>query len=292
VRIVTVMGSSSGTAAVLDQSLSKTSPALLRYRKSVTSLTDAEVSALRSALSAMLALRDDRGFEYWAGIHGLPLPISCWHGSLLFLPWHRAYLYYFEQYLLDVMPEGISVSLPWWDWSTQAGIPPSYADRTLPDGTENPLAGSPVSGIPDDQFTEENVPKVTQTNRQPGPTGPGHGPAGLPSTREVSAALALQTFDDFSAQLEDLHNQVHVWVGGTMSEIPLAAFDPIFWAHHTMIDRLWALWQQAHPGARLGGVPLDFPLGPFPTLNVGQTLSVTALGYQYAAMTSSATPTA
>ena len=38
-----------------------------------------------------------------------------------------------------------------------------------------------------------------------------------------------------------------------MSQIPLAAFDPLFWAHHTMIDRLWALWQQAHPGA---GAPL------------------------------------
>jgi tyrosinase len=288
---MTVTGNSSGPAAVLDQSLSKTSSAQLRYRKSVTSLTDAELSALRSALSAMLALRDDRGFEYWAGIHGLPLPISCWHGSLLFLPWHRAYLYYFEQYLLDVMPAGVSVSLPWWDWSTQAGIPPSYAGPTLPDGTENPLAGAPVSGIPDDQFTEENVPRVTHTNRQPGPTGAGHGPAGLPSARQVSAVLALQTFDDFSTQLEDLHNQVHVWVGGTMSEIPVAAFDPIFWAHHTMIDRLWALWQQAHPGARLGGVPLDFPLGPFPTLNVSQTLSVTALGYQYAASTSSAAPT-
>jgi tyrosinase len=274
----------------MDPSLSKTSSALLRYRKSVTSLTADEVSALRSALRSMLARRDDRGFEYWAGIHGLPLPISCWHGSLLFLPWHRAYLYYFEQYLLDVMPEGAPVSLPWWDWSTQAGIPPSYADGQLPDGTANPLAGAPVSGIPDDQFTEENLPKVARTFRRPGPAGPGHGPAGLPNGHDVSAALALQRFDDFSAQVEDLHNRVHVWVGGTMSEIPLAAFDPVFWAHHTMIDRLWALWQQAHPGAGVGSVPLDHPLGPFPTLTVAQTLSITALGYEYAASASSAAP--
>ena len=91
-------------------------------------------------------------------------------------------------------------------------------------------------------------------------------------------------------QLEDLHNQVHVWVGGTMSEIPLAAFDPVFWAHHTMIDRLWALWQLAHPGAGVGSVPLNHPLGPFPTLTVAHTLSTTALGYDYAAATSSATP--
>jgi hypothetical protein len=39
-------------------------------------------------------------------------------------------------------------------------------------------------------------------------------------------------------------------------------------------------------------VPLDHPLGPFPTLTVAQTLSTTALGYDYAAATSSAVPTA
>jgi hypothetical protein len=57
-----------------------------------------------------------------------------------------------------------------------------------------------------------------------------------------------------------------------------------------MIDRIWSLWQQANPGAGVGSVSLDYPLGPFPTLNVGQTLSITTLGYQYAAGTSSAAP--
>jgi tyrosinase len=271
-----------------DQSLSKISPSLLRYRKSVTALTEQEIGTLRSGFSSMLGLGDDRGYEYWAGIHGLPLPISCTHGSPFFLPWHRAYLFYFEQYLLDVMPPGAAVSLPWWDWSTQAGIPPSYAVGALSDGTPNSLAGASISGIPDAQFAQIGEQVVTATNRQPGPTGPGHGPEGLPSAEAVAAVLALETFDDFSNQLEDLHNEVHMWVGGTMSEIPVAAFDPLFWAHHTMIDRLWALWQQTHPGAGVGSVPLDHPLGPFPTLNVGQTLSVSALGYQYAAATSSA----
>jgi len=271
-------------------SLSKAGSSQLRYRKSVTLLTGTEITALRSAFAAMTGLTDDRGFGYWAGIHGLPLPISCTHGTLLFLPWHRAYLYYFEQYLLDVMPAGATVSLPWWDWSAPTGIPASYATPDLPDGTANPLASAPVTGIPDVQFTEMNVPQVERTSRTPGPTGPGHGSAGLPSAADVTALLQLEDFDDFSGQLEDLHNRVHVWVGGTMSEIPVAAFDPLFWAHHTMIDRLWALWQQAHHGAGAGPVPSSYPLGPFPTLNVGQTLSITALGYQYAAATSSAAP--
>jgi tyrosinase len=276
-------------ASPVGLAVSKTNLAVRRYRKSVTGLTVGELAALRSALTKMIALSDDRGFEYWAGIHGLPLPISCTHGSPLFLPWHRAYLYYFEQHLLDQMPSGQSVSLPWWDWSSQTGIPAAYAEAKLPDGAANPLAGAPISGIPAAQFNDENVPQVAHTFRQPGPTGPNHGSAGLPSARQVATVLALKDFDDFTVQLEDLHNQVHVWVGGTMSEIPVAAFDPIFWAHHTMIDRLWALWQLAHPGAGVGSVPLNHPLGPFPTLTVAHTLSTTALGYDYAAATSSAT---
>ena len=71
--------------------------------------------------------------------------------------------------------------------------------------------------------------------------------------------MALEDFDDFTFQLEDLHNRVHVWTGGTMSEIPVAAFDPVFWAHHTMIDRLWAIWQQAHPGAGAARCPRTSP---------------------------------
>jgi tyrosinase len=256
-----------------------TAAAVRRYRKSATALTPAEVAALRTAFGKMLALSDDRGFEYWAGIHGLPLPISCVHGTPFFLPWHRAYLYYFEQHLLDA---GGQVSLPWWDWSTQAGIPAAYGSGEL--------AGAPVSGIPAAQFTGQNIPEADRTRRDPGPTGPGHGPQGLPSAGQVTDLLKLSDFEDFSTQLEDLHNQVHMWVGGTMSEIPIAAFDPLFWAHHAMIDRIWSLWQLAHPGAGVGTLPHDHPLGPFPTLTVGQVLSVTGLGYDYAASTSSGRP--
>ena len=115
-------------------------------------------------------------------------------------------------------------------------------------------------------------------------------PPALPTAQDVNDALASSNFADFSQKIEQIHNAVHVWVGGTMSEIPVAAYDPLFYAHHTMIDRLWALWQLAHPGAGVGSVPLNHPLGPFPTLTVGHTLSTTALGYDYAAATSSATP--
>jgi Common central domain of tyrosinase len=46
-------------------------------------------------------------------------------------------------------------------------------------------------------------------------------------------------FFTFQNQLESIHNGIHGWVGGTMGDISTSAYDPIFWAHHCMIDRLW-----------------------------------------------------
>lgn len=252
----------------------------LRHRKSVDELDDSEVSALRQGFVAMEAINDDRGYGHWAGIHGLPLPIYCKHGSPLFLPWHRAYLYFFEQYLLDQAPDA---GLPWWDWSTQTGIPTSYDAAQLADGSANPLATGPVTGIPQQQFDQTGLQAVDVTSRQP------DDPSVLPSAQQVADVLNAPDFTDFTTRLEDIHNGVHVWVGGTMGLIPLAAYDPIFWAHHAMIDRLWYLWQLAHPGANPDANLLDTALAPF-DMTVRQTLDISTLGYDYAAAVSSATP--
>ena len=65
-----------------------------------------------------------------------------------------------------------------------------------------------------------------------------------------------------------------------MAQIPTAAFDPVFWAHHSMIDRLWYLWQMRHPTVSPEASLLQMPLAPFP-LTVAQVLSVSQLGYDY-----------
>jgi tyrosinase len=114
------------------------------------------------------------------------------------------------------------------------------------------------------------------TSRTPGELAP------FPAPADVDRALNAPTFIDLSNFVEIVHDNVHVWVGGTMSEVPVAAFDPLFWAHHCMVDRLWYLWQLRHPG---GDPPLSLQrraLPPFP-MTVADTLSINALGYEYAA---------
>ncbi|KAK4170278.1 hypothetical protein QBC43DRAFT_348716 [Cladorrhinum sp. PSN259] len=58
--------------------------------------------------------------------------------------------------------------------------------------------------------------------------------------------------------IESLHDTIHNLAGGGglgqpniqgghMSFIPYSAFDPIFFLHHCMVDRIFAMWQAIHP---------------------------------------------
>ncbi|KAK1721332.1 uncharacterized protein BDZ83DRAFT_704785 [Colletotrichum acutatum] len=53
-------------------------------------------------------------------------------------------------------------------------------------------------------------------------------------------------FDNWGS-IEDVHNAVHIYIGGYMGDAQFAAFDPIFWLHHSNIDRLFAIWQACNP---------------------------------------------
>lgn len=101
----------------------------------------------------------------------------------------------------------------------------------------------------------------TATSRNPG------SPADLPTAPSISQILAGADWSEFLSQLYQPHGQVHGWVGGTMGVVAFAAYDPIFWAHHGMIDRLWYLWQLQHPGGGPSPQDLDLVLPPF-NLNV------------------------
>ena len=248
-------------------------------RKSTAAMTAAEWTNLRDAFAAAYRLRDERGYAFYAGLHGLPLPAYCRHGSIMFLLWHRAYLYFFERSLRDRVRD---VSLVWWDWRRH-DIPPLFDDVTDAEGSPNPLVSAPVDPLALQQGAAARPPIVVapDTERQPGEPPP------LPTKEEVREVLARGEFLDFSDGLEELHNRVHGWTGGHMGMIAFAAFDPIFWAHHTMVDRLWRIWQLRHPGAGPPASLLDEALPPF-RMTVRQTLGVTALGYDYAVTTTSA----
>jgi tyrosinase len=252
----------------------------MAVRKAIRGLDQQELRTFRDAISRQKALSDERGYNYFAGLHGLPLPIQCQHGTLLFLPWHRAYLYFWELALQDQVP---GVSVPYWDWtadvSHQRGLPGAYSQAQV-DGLDNPLFSATVEWPRDliDRVRELLPGTLTpegQTLRDPDP------PDELPRKTTIRSILDAPTFRDFSVRLEQVHGDVHVWVGGAMSQVPTAGYDPVFMAHHSTIDRLWYLWQMRHPGMNPPVSIMQSVLTPFP-MTVAQTLDIRTLGYEYA----------
>lgn len=244
-------------------------------RKNVENLSTNDLSNIRDAHQKMMSIGDNRGYNYLAGLHGLP-QFYCWHhkrarraqiAAELFLPWHRAYLLYFENALRD---RNIESSLSWWDWTSAAshavGVPPAFAAPEV-SGESNPLYDAKIEVL--------SPPIDERTSRDPGP------PNFLPASAQVAGLIELTKYEDFSEQLEDVHDAVHGWVGGSMGVVPFSAYDPIFWSHHCMLDRIWYLWQLRNGANNIPAQYLPMILEPF-GLTVRDVLNIDALGYEYA----------
>ena len=255
-------------------------------RKDIYSLTPDELVAYREAIQKVMQRSDNKGYNYLAGIHGVP-QFLCIHHQWDWLPWHRAYLYLFEQSLQDQVP---GVTIPWWDWTSADahanGIPPAFAQMTTPDGQPNPLLNAPIHVL----NPQENWP--TETHRSPQP------PTSLllPTSDDVQSCITIPFFNNdptgFSEAFAGLHDNVHNWVGGEMSNPAWAAYDPIFWSHHCMIDRVWYLWQIQPSNANFVWDPQELRTAlsvPGTSFSVADILDITKLGYGYASLEVAAT---
>jgi tyrosinase len=253
-------------------------PSVFTHRKNILDLTAPELAALREAFSKVYQINDERGFQYQAGIHGYPLPVYCQHGTPLFAVWHRPYLYLFEKALQDQVP---GVSLPYWDWAAPEaqsnGLPAAYTDETSGDASGQTLANSLYQSVITFPGTE-----YPQTFRDPGAL----------STLRTLARLVVKaqtqtSYVRYTAALENPHNGLHGFVGGTMGVVPYSAYDPIFWAHHVNIDRLFSEWQAAHPDVQPPASIMSTALAPF-GMTVSQIWDMKKLGYDYIAASAAA----
>jgi len=103
-----------------------------RQRQNLDCLGEPQLAELRQAFRAIYDLdykaEDRRNYNNQALIH----QNHCQHGWERFLPWHRAYLYEFEQNLQD-FSRGIMI--PYWDWTM-----PQYHPRNPTSGWIIPQA--------------------------------------------------------------------------------------------------------------------------------------------------------
>ncbi|WP_340066599.1 tyrosinase family protein [Ascidiimonas aurantiaca] len=183
---------------------------------------------------------------------------QCQHQSWYFPPWHRGYLIALEDQIRSVV---ISLggpadwALPYWNYlgsGNQYKMPPAFAEKTLPDGSANPLYVTARYGPDGDGNIFIKIPPISgacqsntiYTGSNRATPKPGYGG---PATRFSHSG-------NVSGNLEsNPHNMVHMQVGGTpngedygiMAYPETAALDPIFYLHHCNIDRMWAAWNAA-----------------------------------------------
>ena len=228
---------------------------------------------------------DDLSYYQVSGIHGYPyvpwqedpgfVPATpnrgyCTHSSSIFTTWHRPYLLLLEQLLCDqarsiaqqfqgddaqrYQAAAEEVRLPYWDWSsttTQSRIPASVKQSSIsvnaPTGQAN--IANPLFSYRFLSPQPANSGLGTQTVRDSS-DDPLFG--SFDSRRQATLNLFTDSaYNQFSNDLENIHNTVHVQVGGHMVFVSRSAFDPIFYLHHTNVDRLTAMYQATHPGLTL-----------------------------------------
>jgi tyrosinase len=216
--------------AFLDTGTVFATPSYVRRDVGGMSATDPILVSYGKAIQAMQALptTNPLSWVYQGAIHGTTLTNNltswnmCQHGNYFFWSWHRMYLYWFER-IIRKMADDSCWALPYWNYTlaTERTLPAPFQDTTSPLYFANRGAGWNT------------------------------GTASFPSGDvQYSAALTLANFTSGSASIEQSpHNNVHVDIGGAMGDILTAAQDPIFFVHHSNIDRLWDIWLAQSPGA-------------------------------------------
>jgi len=184
--------------------------------------TDPILLAYRRAIAAMQALPNTNplSWAYQAAIHWTTLPgmmtawDSCEHGTDFFWSWHRMYLYWFERIIRKMSGEPCW-ALPYWDWApgTQFQLPAPFREASS------------------ELYTVNRDPNI---NSGAGSLNPG--------AVSVTGAFSSTNFLTANNIIQGPHGSVHVEVGGWMRDVSTAAQDPIFYLHHSNVDRLWNLW--------------------------------------------------
>lgn len=184
------------------------------------------------------------------------------HEGTWFLAWHRLIVHLYERALRE---HDSKVSVPYWDWEHCAAIPDRYETdpRLKPFGENGNLDTSERDG------RYENW---------------------IPSSLDASALLVASGYVTFSGNVaaSQPHWLVHTWTSSQMRVPSRAAFDPLFYAHHANIDRLWYRWKLAFPESRIDEatakqtIPFRDLDNTMKTVPIGGLWDEIPLGYCYA----------
>ncbi|KGO55074.1 Tyrosinase [Penicillium expansum] len=185
------------------------------------------------------------------------------HFVASFLPWHRYYVHVYEEALKQCGYEG---SMAYWDWTLDARDPahstiwdakvgvggngdPKYTNPVGKDEYEC-VSDGPFRNLRPAYLQDDRIPHCLSRNFNNGTEYIGNMLASEYTPNVINKISKLRDYNSYRISLESgPHGAVHSAIGGDMSPAT-SPNDPIFFLHHTQIDRLWWLWQQEMPSNR------------------------------------------
>ncbi|CAH1436314.1 unnamed protein product [Lactuca virosa] len=241
----------------------------LRVRPAAHLVVDEDyIAKFNKAIELMKALPHDdpRNFMQQANIHcaycdgsykqvGFPNLEHQVHTSWLFFPYHRYYVYFFEK-ICGKLIDDPNFAIPFWNWDAPDGmqIPDIFTNKNsqLYDPLRDKDHQPPSVVDLDFNRVDKNLSRSELTSRN----------LRVMYRQMVSSAKTASLFmgrpyragdepNPGSGSIEVTpHSPVHNWTGDRkqkycedMGTFYSAARDPIFYAHHGNIDRMWSIWK-------------------------------------------------
>ncbi|RKP07248.1 hypothetical protein THASP1DRAFT_17334, partial [Thamnocephalis sphaerospora] len=215
-------------------------------RQEIRTLGDRERNAYLAAIQRLQSGNKPTRYDQFTSMH-LQVSASA-HGYPQFLPWHRYYLREFEKALQAI---DRNIVLPYWDWSYDSQVP-HLSPIFRPDwygGPGNPNNNYCVTG----RFAGWS-PSYPQPHCLRRRFDRGAQISAFSTPEQVEMLKRVSTdYNQFRVRLEGApHARVHVQIGdqGTDMSTMASPNDPIFWLHHTFVDKVWADWQDSNPAFR------------------------------------------
>ncbi|MBA0598777.1 polyphenol oxidase, chloroplastic [Gossypium raimondii] len=242
----------------------------VRVRPAAHLVDDEYIRKYSKAIELMKALPHDdpRSFMQQANVHcaycegaydqvGFPNLELQVHNSWLFFPFHRYYLYFFER-ILGHLIDDPTFGLPFWNWDSPAGMwmPDMFMDTnsSLYDKFRNSRHYPPTMVDLDYNGEDEHETKMNKDQVKSNLSIMYRQMVSNAKTPRLFLGGPFRAGDEpyqGSGSIENVpHGPVHVWCGDDkqpngedMGTFYSAARDPIFYAHHSNVDRMWSVWK-------------------------------------------------
>ena len=188
---------------------------------------------------------------------------NCTHSSagaeeVHFLAWHRMYTYHLEEIIREL--SGMDdFALPYWGY-TNDNIEDKIMPEIFRDSTSNLFESARWASLNKGEVINEET---------------------MGTALDLTVLMQYTDYQLFNANADAApHGAMHNYIGngakklspgydnkitqtntrtGLMGDVPTAGFDPIFWMHHSNIDRIYQQWTNSKNGTLITEQMLDNP---------------------------------